>query len=203
MDRSSVLGLMAALCLLTGCQANESSETAEEDVVGIAESTQLDNGTHGWLRYVFTFEQQGLPFCELLVIGPQTLGDFRENTEFWYVENSNLSLLGNQDLVVTTTYGSTNPPSISGDQEFTQPVFGTWNRFTSDPVSGGRLYDFGNRHLRIGTNSGGITRLTWYQTIPSANAAENINLDALLDAGTGNVTVPSGQDGYYIDATIN
>jgi hypothetical protein len=197
-ERSCLVGLAAALCLSIGCVAPEEPDTGE------ARQAQMDNGTHVWKKHYLYFEECGYncAFAELLVIGDSQVGVYRANTEYWFVHDDHIGRLGVQDLAIETTWGSSNPPSPSGDQEFTQPVAATWSRFLSDPVSGGYLYDSDNQHLRIGITSGQVSRLTWYQTIPQNETPENLVLGSSAEVGSGSVGIPSGEYGYYADAMI-
>lgn len=196
-ERSCLIGLVAVLCLSTGCVDPGDPE------LGSARQAQLDNGTHAWEKHYWYFEECGdCPFVELLVIGDADIGDYRMNTEYWFVESAHLDELGQDNLVIETTWGLTDPPEPMGDQEFVQPVAATWSRFTSDPVSGGYLYDSDNQHLRIGVSGGEISRLTWYQTIPSAQSPANLVLNGEAQVGSGSVGIPTGEYGYYVDATI-
>lgn len=197
-ERSRLIGLAAALCLSIGCVP------AEEPGTGAARQAQLDNGTHGWEKHYWYFEEcgWGCRFAELLVIGEADVGEFRAGREYWYVDSSHLGELGQDNLVIETTSGLTDPPEPSGDQEFTQPVSATWMRFTSDPVSGGYLYDGDGQHLRIAVSSGEVSRITWYQTLPTNEDPENLVLDPVMEVGSGSVGVPTGEYGYYVDAVI-
>lgn len=197
-ERSCLIGLAAALCLSIGCVPAEEPETGE------ARQAQLDNGTHGWEKHFWYFETCGreCKFADLLVTGDTAVGGYQAHTEYWFVESSYLGELGQDNLIIETTWGLTDPPEPSGDQEFTQPVAATWTHFSSDPVSGGYLYSGSGQHLRIGVSSGEIARLTWYQTIPAIDTPENLVLGGALEAVSGDVGVPSGEYGYYVDALI-
>lgn len=178
-----------------GCDAPEEAD------IDAAEQPQIGIGYLDWRRIEINFANDD-PFAVILVIGDQSIGAYDKETEYWYVDTSYLSNLGSEDLVVSYSDGNGTPASESGDQEFTQANFQTWNSFSSDPVSGGYLYDSGNRHLRVKVDSNRITQVTWYQTLSSGSPA-NFMLDSDPSAGSGSVTVPSGQTGYYVDATIN
>lgn len=187
-------------CLfMAGCGSTNDVTSSEE--VGSARLGQIYEGPKDFRQYDFAFVNDA-PLASVLVIGPSAIGGFSANTEYWYVETSSLQYLGAQDLEITYSDDEGTPPSLSGDQEFTQAVNLTWNSFSSDPVSAGELYENGDVYLRIKTDSGEISRLTWYQTVDDNAAPANVTPELTFSAVSGSVGIPSGDDGYYIDATI-
>jgi hypothetical protein len=140
---------------------------------------------------------------DLLVIGNADIGGFGKGTEYWYVHTSALGDLGEEDIEVSRTSGDEDPPSLSGDQEFTQAVDQTWVNFTTDPVGVGELYSNagGDHYLRVKVDSGEVIRIVWYQTI-TTQSPENVAPDGTFSAVGGSVSVPGGHYGYHVDATI-
>ncbi|WP_437745516.1 hypothetical protein WMF39_11120 [Sorangium sp. So ce1504] len=92
--------------------------------------------------------------------------------------------------------GIVTPPSPSGLQTFELPRDVTWASFTTDPVSGGSLYQKGNVYLRIAQDQGGLTRLTWYQVLPSGAQADDIAPSGTFSPVNGPVSVPNGSAGF-------
>lgn len=192
---AAVLSLLAA-----GCNPVEGPALDEE--LAEAQPAQADPDIGKDFRK-YHFEIGNDPLLDLLVMSDQTIEGFEADTEYWYVNSSALAALGEQVIEVSSTSGDGNPPSLSGDQEFTQPVFLTWQPFSTDPVSVGELYsnDAGDIHIRIKVESGEITRIVWYQTISDENPV-NVAPDGGFSPVGGSVSVPSGKYGYYIDAAI-
>lgn len=199
--QSTTLRLCAFLSLFAaGCAPAEGSP-GEGEPLDSARLAQIDPGWHGgWRHFTVTFEDDTL-FAGILVTGESVSG-YDSYTEYWYVNASSLGELGTQDLIFRYDDGENAPPSLSGEQEFTQPANVTWAYFSSDPVSGGNLYSNGTIHLRIIDDSSEITRITWYQTIVGESPA-NVTPDGTFTAGTGSVSVPSGQNGYHVDASVD
>jgi hypothetical protein len=195
---SAVVGVGVFSLLLGGCQPADAP--GDGDVAEVRQAQVPVNPDHDWRHYYFQFGND-LPFADLLVIGDHEVGDFKADTEYWFVETSSLQYLGEEDLVASYTDGDGTPPSLSGDQEFTQPVYLTWQSFSTDPVSTGELYSNSKHHLRIKADGGAVVRLTWYQVLPH-QSPENAAPEGTFSAVGGSVAVPSGRYGYYIDATI-
>lgn len=203
MDRSfsAVLGVGVLSLLVVGCQPSEDRGNGEGDVNEARQAQIPVNPDFDWRRYDFRFEDDTL-FAELLVIGDRDVSGYSADTEYWFVDTSNLDNLGELDLEAGYEDGNSTPPALSGDQEFTQPVYLTWQSFSTDPVSDvGELYSNGNHHLRIKLDAGEVYRLTWYQTLTTQNP-QNRAPDGTFSAVGGNVSVPSGQYGYCVDAVI-
>lgn len=194
---TAALALMAA----SGCVVAQGGEQAGSEELDSASAPQIDIGYKAWRLYTATFSN-GAPLLSVLAIGGSNVGNYQANTEYFYVSTASLQHLGQKDLDFSYTDGNGTPPAQSGSQEFDLPVLSSWTSFSSDPVSGGYRYDSGNVHLRIGTAGGEITRLTWYQTIPSAQSPANVTPSGTFTVGSGAVTVPSGDAGYYVDDTI-
>lgn len=154
-----------------------------------------------WTHYHFEIDKA--PLFDIIATGSEGAYGYQTNTEYWYVHSTGLSSLGEKDVDVTSTSQEGDPPTLEGDQEFTQPVYLTWQSFTSDPVSVGELYanSAAGQYLRVKVESGAITRVVWYQTTTSSSPA-NIAPSGTFTAVGGSVSVPSGQNGYYVDATI-
>jgi predicted small secreted protein len=194
----SLIGL--ASLAATACNPTDSSGSSED--LGSAHLAQLDpTGWHMWRLFDFTFGNSA-HLADVLVIGEDDVGLYEAETEYWFVETANLQYLGDEALQVEYYDGDETPPSLSGEQEFTQPVHLTWNSFTSDPVSTGNLYSGEKSHLRIKTESGEITRLTWYQVLGSTETPENVTPDGVFEVNSGSMSVPTNKVGHYIDATI-
>lgn len=191
----------ALMSLLTAACVPIEGSTIDEEVAAARPAQADPDVSKDWKNYHFDIGHDSL--LDLLVIGGDEVSGFSTNTEYWYVESSALAGLGDEDIEVSSTSGDGTPPSLSGDQEFTQPVYLTWQYFTTDPVSGGELYSnaAGDRFLRIKVVSGEITRVTWYQTI-STQSPTNIAPAGTFTPAEGSVTVPNGKYGYYIDATL-
>jgi len=195
------VGLCAASLLVVGCQPAEIADVEDGDVAEARQAQCPTDPDKAFTHYYFEIDDN--PFVDLLVIGDQAIGGFQADTEYWYVHTDALADLGNKDIVVTSTSGDENPPSLSGDQEFTQPVYLTWQSFSTDPVGVGELYSNAadTHHLRIKVESGEITRLVWYQILGNQSPA-NVAPDGTYEAVGGSVSVPSGYYGYHVDATI-
>lgn len=203
MDRSfsAVLGVGVLSLLVVGCQPGDDPGKSERNVNEARQAQIPIDPDFDWRLYEFRFENDTL-FAELLVIGDRDVSGYSADTEYWFVDTSNLANLGDQDLEAGYEDGNSTPPSLSGDQEFTQPVYLTWESFSTDPVSDvGELYSNGNHHLRVKLDAGEVYRLTWYQTLTTQNP-QNRAPDGTFTAVGGNVSVPSGQYGYYVDATL-
>ncbi|UQA59845.1 hypothetical protein [Polyangium aurulentum] len=191
---------IVTLGFAAGCGAADAG--VDDENVDSAELAQLDyTGGYDWRSHT-GYYTNGRPFGRILVIGRNAIGGYNADTEYWYVDKSNLQYLGSYNLEFSYTNGTGTPPSYSGTQEFALPAIATWQSFSSDPVSGGALYDNGSVHLRLSGNStNGIAEVTWYQTIPSANTPANLALSGVFYTGSGSVSVPSGQTGYVVDQT--
>ncbi|WP_437730156.1 hypothetical protein [Sorangium sp. So ce1335] len=196
--RSALLSACVGASLFTpGCYAPD--EDAAE-VVGEAAAPQLDPDGRAWRLY--TLKLGGMPFARTLVIGDGKVANYKEATEYWYVNPQALSALGSQSLVLSHVSGDDSPPQLSGTQTFALPRDVAWAPFWGDPVSGGALYKNGNVYLRITTNAKGLGRLTWYQILPSGAPAENIVPSGTFTPVAGKVSVPGGHTGFYIDQWI-
>jgi hypothetical protein len=188
-----------ALGFVAGCDAVDAGE--DDENVDSAKLAQIDVGNSNWRTHT-GYYTNGQIFARILVIGKSAIGVYDADTEYWYVNKSNLQYLGSYDLEFSYTNGTGTPPSYSGTQEFALPALESWQSFSSDPVSGGNLYDNGSVHLRLAGNStNGLTEVTWYQTISSANTPANLALSGVFYTGSGSVSVPSGDAGYYVDQT--
>lgn len=196
--RTALLGAFVCASIFTpGCYAPD--EGAAE-VVGEAAAPQLDPDGRAWR--LFTLKLGGLPFARTLVIGDANVGNYTAATEYWYVNTQALSALGSQNLVLSHVSGDSAPPQQSGTQSFALPRDVAWKPFAGDPVSGGALYKKGNVYLRITKNANGLTRLTWYQILPSGAPADNIVPSGTFTPVAGKVPVPAGHTGFYIDQGI-
>jgi len=192
---------LIALGFMTGCNAVDDEMTDEQ--LGVGELAQVDLGrtASDWRLYTAEFANNQ-PFARILAVR-NAVGSYSANTEYWYVNSGNSSYLGSQDLRFSFVEGTGTPDQQSGSQEFSTPALQTWQSFTSDPVSGGYLYDKNNIHLRVAVDTNGnITRLTWYQTIPSNQTPANVTPGGLFTVGSGDVSVPSGETGYAVDDSI-
>lgn len=186
----------------SGCVVAEGVEQPASEELDSAGAPQIDTGYKvAWRLYTATFSN-GAPLLSVLAIGASNVGNYQANTEYFSVDTANLSYLGNKSLIFSYSNGSGTPPAPSGPQQFQLPVLSSWTSFSSDPVSGGYRYDNGDLHLRIGTDGSEITRLTWYQTIPSGQNPANVTPNGTFTVGSGPVTVPGGDAGYYVDDTI-
>ncbi|WP_437929869.1 hypothetical protein WMF37_11625 [Sorangium sp. So ce291] len=196
------LGTAALLALAaSGCVMAGGAEQADGEAIDSASEAQIDTGYKAWRLYTATFSN-GQPLFQVLAIGGSNVGNYQANTEYFYVTTANLQYLGQSNVTFGHTDGYGTPPSQSGSQQFHMPLGSSWTSFSTDPVSGGYRYDSGGVHLRIGTGNGKITRLTWYQTIPTGQSPANITPSGTFTTGSGAVTVPSGSAGYYADTTI-
>lgn len=195
-------GCLLTLVAATGCTPEGGSEPGEGPLASARQGQIMLAPEAEWRLYDFTFANEE-PFVRILVIGPDEVRPYAANTEYWFVNQDGLQYLGEEDLEASYDEGDGTPPSLSGDQAFTQPVYLTWSSFSTDPVTTGELYDWGDAHLRVKYESGAITRLTWYQVISSHDSPANLTPDGTFTPGTGSVSVPYGYDGYYIDATID
>lgn len=195
------VGLCAASLLVMGCQPAEIADVEDGEVAEARQAQCPVEPDKAFTHYYFEINNN--PFVDLLVIGDQAIGGFQADTEYWYVHTDALADLGEKDIVVTATSGDESPPSLSGDQEFTQPVYLTWQSFSTDPVGVGELYSNagGTHHLRVKVESGEITRLVWYQILGNQSPA-NVAPNGTYEAAGGSVSVPSGYYGYHVDATI-
>lgn len=195
---SAVVGVGVFSLVLGGCQPAEAP--GEGDPAEARQAQVPTDPDHDWRHYVFELENNVL-FADLLVIGEDDVGTFDKDTEYWFVHTSSLDYLGEQNLVVTYRDGDGTPDPLSGDQEFTQPVYLTWQSFSTDPVSDGKLYSNNGHHFRVEVDDDEVVGLTWYQIIANQNP-ENVAPYGTYSPDNGPVSVPSGRYGYYIDATI-
>ncbi|WP_437317493.1 hypothetical protein [Sorangium sp. So ce385] len=196
------LGTAALLSLAaSGCIMAEGAEQGESEALDSASAAQIDTGYKAWRLYTATFSN-GQPLFQVLAIGGTSVGNYQANTEYFSVTTANLQYLGQSNVTFSHTDGYGTPPSQSGSQQFHMPLGSSWTSFSTDPVSGGYRYDSGSVHLRIGTGNGKITRLSWYQTIPTGQNPANVTPSGTFTTGSGAVTVPSGSAGYYADSTI-
>lgn len=194
-------GLGLASLLAIGCQPADVEDLEDGDVAEARQAQCPVNPDKAWTRYRLDIDNG--PLFDILVIGATDVGSFQRNTEYWYVHSSGLADLGTEDITVTTSSGDVDPPSLSGDQEFTQPVYLTWQSFSTDPVSSGQLYRNGaaDHYLRVKVDSGEVARVVWYQIIDNQSPA-NVAPSGTYTASSGSVSVPSGDYGYHVDATI-
>ncbi|MGK3987698.1 hypothetical protein WME99_31950 [Sorangium sp. So ce136] len=196
--RSALLGAFVCSSLFTaGCYAPHEGDA--EDVGEVA-SPQLDPDGKSWRLFKLTLG--GTLLARTLVIGDSNVGNYSAATEYWSVGTAALPALGTKNLVFSYTDGNGAPPSQSGAQTFALPRDVTWSSFTTDPVSGGSLYKNDNVYLRIAKSSNGLTRLTWYQVLPSGAVAANVVPSGTFLPVSGPVSVPSGHVGRYIDQPI-
>ncbi|WP_437720539.1 hypothetical protein [Sorangium sp. So ce861] len=187
---------MCSSLFMPGCYLAD--EGAAEEVDEVA-SPQLDPDGRAWR--LFKVSVGGVPFARTLAIGDETMGNYIENTEYWYVDPSALSGLGTKSIAFTHSGGDSYPPSQRGPQSFALPREVTWEAFQTDPVSGGALYRKDNVYLRITKSQSGITRLTWYQIL-AGGVATNLVPSGTFVPVNGSVKVPSGHVGYYIDQVV-
>ncbi|XXY51407.1 hypothetical protein WME91_09715 [Sorangium sp. So ce269] len=196
--RSILLGAFVCSSLFTaGCYATYEGDAEE---VGEVASPQLDPDGRPWR--LFNLTVGGTLLARALVIGDSDVGNYSAATEYWSVGTAALPALGTKNLVFSYTNGSSTPPSQSGAQTFVLPRDVAWSSFTTDPVSGGSLYKKDDVYLRIAKSSNGLTRLTWYQVLPSGAVAANIVPSGTFSPVSGPVSVPSGHRGYYIDQPV-
>ncbi|WP_437998841.1 hypothetical protein WMF26_01450 [Sorangium sp. So ce185] len=185
----------------SGCVMAESAEQSESEALDSASAAQIGVGYKAWRLYTATFANNK-PLFQVLAIGGTSVGNYQANTEYFSVTTANLQYLGQSNVIFSHTDGDGTPPAQSGSQQFQVPRLPSWASFSTDQVSGGYRYDSGAVHLRIGTAGGEITRLTWYQTIPTGQNPANVTPSGTFTTGSGAVTVPGGSAGYYIDSTI-
>lgn len=203
MDRCflATVGTLLSCLAVSACHPVEGGAPSEE--TSEAQLAQVPiNPDHDWRLYGLTFANDA-PFADILVIGDDDVGGYAKTTEYWFVHTSNLQYLGTEAIDADHTDGDGTPPSLSADQEFTQPVYLTWQSFTSDPQEDvGDLYSNGRHHLRVTVDSGEVSAVTWYQIIRSQNA-QNVAPDGRFLVGGDEVTVPTNYLGYYIHADID
>jgi hypothetical protein len=195
------VGLCVSSLLVIGCQSPDAAEADDGDVAEARQAQVPTNPDRPWTLFQFTIDEN--PLFDLLVIGDEDVGSYNDRTEYWFVHTSRLVDLGEEDIEVTSSSPGGTPPSLSGDQEFTQPVYLTWENFTTDPVNVGELYSNsgGTHHLRVKVESGEVTRVVWYQIINHQSPA-NVAPSGTYSPGGSSVSVPSGYYGYAVDATI-
>lgn len=193
---SAVVGVGVFSLLLGGCQP--AGAPGEGDAAEARQAQIPVDPDYGWRHYVFELDER--IFADLLVLGDTSVEGFAADTEYWYIHADSLEFVGEDDMEVSYQDGDGTPPSLRGDQEFTQPVYLTWQSFDKDPVNTGELYSNGGHHLRVRVQSGEVTRLTWYQVL-THQSPQNAAPNGTFSVG-GEVDVPTGQYGYYIDATI-
>ncbi|UQA59936.1 hypothetical protein [Polyangium aurulentum] len=198
MRKAITLCAIVTLNFAAGCGAADAD--GDDENVDSAKLAQIDIGTR-WRSHT-GYYTNGQIFGRILVIGHTAVGSYNADTEYWFINKSNLQYLGSYNLEFSYADGTGTPPSYTGTQEFALPALATWQSFSSDPVSGGALYDKGNVHLRLaGDSTNGITEVTWYQTIPSTASPANLALSGVFYTGSGSVSVPSGETGYVVDQT--
>jgi hypothetical protein len=198
-----MMAVGGVVALTAACAPVEPS-AGDPESVRAARSGQADpDAGHDWEAH--SFEINDNPVFDLLVVGGLDVGQYDRNTEYWYVHSSELADLGVEDLEMTSRPGNGDGLIMGGDQEFTQPVYLTWERFTTDPVSDGVLYSdpTGEHFLRIDVDSGEFVRIVWYQIIDDTNPTNIDLVEGTYTPVSGSVSIPSGQYGYYIDATID
>lgn len=194
----TLLGTIVMMGFAAGCGAGDAA--LEEENVAEAELAQVDLGLD-WRTYTINYDNSA-EFGKIVRTGSNPPVGFRANYEYWSVNVSNLQYLGTEDLHISYTDGTGTPPSYSNTQQFTLPAVVTWSALTGDS-SHGYLYDNGNQHLRIHKNGNGtISRVTWYQSIPSSSTPANISPSGTFTTGSGTVSAGSGQTAYYVDQTL-
>jgi hypothetical protein len=204
--------LVGALCL-TSCV---------DPPFSIEEQAQIDPGTRAW-REVTISSEEGEWLAKVFVIGDESYGEYKANTEYWWVRRDHSS--GEMDffkshgsqmfvgggLYLTTAEHDTEPSypidEFSGAklQTFTQPVYpvGGWGSgFTQDTIQGGTLFvsDSGVG-LRIFSHKGSISRLVWYQTISQDEIPQNVIPEGFFEE-VFFFPIAEGQLGYAIDLKV-
>jgi hypothetical protein len=194
-----VMGFCVGASFVIGCQPADPGGVGED---GVAEARQAQVPVGPDKDYtIYTFEIASNPLFDLLVIGETRIDDWEPDTEYWFVHTAAVEDIGVEDIEVTSISDDGEPPFLYGDQKFEQPVYLTWNQFTSDPVSAGELYSNGGHHLRLDVYGDQISRIVWYQVI-NHQSPQNVAPDGTFESVSGSVSIPGGYYGYLIDATI-
>jgi len=195
--------LVLVTLLAAGCAPDDTS--SPEDVAEAREQ-QLDPGYLNARRFRFTFSDRlRTPFAEVHVLN-RPAGGRVPGTEYWYVNRSATGLLATTPLDVAVDDLTVDPPEpdYPNEQAFTEvefPTSGWGSGWTTDPLSYGRLLGNGSGiYLRLATStSGDVTRVAWYQVIPSTQTPHYLTPSGHFVSSGGSVPVPSGYRGYDID----
>ena len=200
-------GLVGAFCF-TGCAPADPAD--EEEQVDEAQQPQLDPGERVWSKVTLTFADPSTTQLGTIYVFNQALGSYVTGTEYWHINLNSVGLIGQYSLnIVTANQGSAGAPASSvyaSEQAFSLPEFpvggwGTW--WSTDPVSGGSLYNGpSQKSLRLSktTSPASVDRITWYQVIASTATPANITPNGAftLAASGASVAVPSGYRGYDV-----
>lgn len=176
---------------------------------GARRLAQIDSGNLNWRQINLVFNDSQSTRLAVVYVFNQAMGSFSTGTEYWYVNEGAISLLGSHAIVIshTDSSGTTAPPdpSFSMEQRFTLAENVSWgSSWSSDPVSGGTLHSGpGGMYLRISKALIGsiLTRVVWYQVLASGSSPANITPNGTFSVVSGSVTPPSGYVGYDISQT--
>jgi hypothetical protein len=195
---------------LSACGAGEpgaASLSGEPPV----EPQQLDPGFKVWRQVTLTFAS-GVPLATVYVFN-RALGGYRTGVEYWFVNRDAVSLVGRSDLTIAavdeSTTGAPTDPGYTHEQTFDLDANASWGTgWTTDPVSGGSLYDGGDANgkfigLRLFTNAArtSIDRIVWYQDAPRGSVVVNVTPSGTFSVSAGSVAPPTGTFGFDVSQT--
>jgi hypothetical protein len=200
-------GIADLAFLRHGTHGSPDETTTRPD--GNRQGIQIDSGTSIWRKVTLTFADPSVtPFATVYIFNV-SLGGFTTGKEYWYINESSLSLLGRYNMSIVSADQSTSTappdPSYSSEQSFNLAESVTWNGpWTSDPVSGGSLYSGPNDvYLRLTkkVTGAGIGNITWYQMLPTGTSAANITPSGTF-APVSSVTIPGGDKGWDVSQSM-
>ncbi len=201
-----VLGAAAALAA-AGCGG---MAEAPDGKLGAAALPQIDSGTDVWREITLTFAD-GTPMAAVFIFN-DAIGTYQTGWEYWYVNRDSLTELGSALDIAYSDHGRTtmpSPPTYTHRQTFQvvqDPTGGWGTEWTTDPLSGGTLYngsdptgtaDFYLRLFKSSASPPVLTEVAWYQILPCIKSPSNITPDGTFSAATS-VTVPAEHGGYDI-----
>lgn len=203
-----IITIALSSLLATACVAGPGD--ADERTAEVAQREIMPD-VHDWRQYIFTFaDSSHTPFAVATVVSRATTS-YQPGTEYWFVNRSALGLLGSYALDITTSDGSgtIDPPNpdYPSEQTFTQveyPTSGWGSSWSSDPLSGGVLYDDGNgTGLRLFVSTTGtVSEVAWYQVIPSTQSPRYLTPGGRFSVNGTSMSVPRGYSGYDIDQAV-
>lgn len=212
---ATVAAILVAGSALAGCGTAEAGD--ELLAGGPAENPQeIDPGTKTWRQVTLVFDPTspsapGEPLATVYLFNV-AVGSYRTGTEYWFVNEAAIPLLGTRNLTITTTdvarIGRSVPPDpgYAQEQSFTLANETDWGTgWTTDPVSGGVLMegagtDGGIIGLRLFSNGAqtSITRVVWYQGGSDSCTVCNLTPEGEMTVTAGAFVPPAGAYGYDI-----
>ncbi len=205
--RSTLLPIIALASLFAAGCAPEGADADEQ--TGEAQAPQIIEGRElvRVVRLVFA-DTARTPFAEIHIATQQT-ARYQPGVEYWHVNRDATRLLATTSLDIGVTDVTAEPPDpdYPNEQRFTEieyPTSGWGSGWTTDPLSYGRLLGNGSGvYLRLATStSGDVTRVGWYQVIPSTASPQWLTPSGRFVSSGGSVIVGGGYRGYDIDQAV-